>query len=146
MRIFLNDCPELVIVDEVHTCAKPAGATSNSRQQCYRLLYEIAKKESQHLVLLTATPHCGKDEKFKSLLGLLNREFESYALGQIDQSKRCRIARHFIQRKRENIARWQRTSIRKNTVSRSGLQRDCLYPVGAVRRVLPRYSSNLPEE
>ncbi len=110
MRIFLNDCPELVIVDEVHTCAKPAGATSNSQQQRYRLLHEIAKKESQHLVLLTATPHSGKDAEFQSILGLLNPEFERYALDQIDQTKRRRIARHFLQRKRENILRWHRTS------------------------------------
>ena len=115
MRIFLNDCPELVIVDEVHTCAKPAGATSNSQQQRYRLLHEIAKKESQHLVLLTATPHSGKDVEFQSILGLLSREFESFALDQIDQTKRRKIARHFIQRKRENIVRWHRTNGNEET-------------------------------
>jgi len=101
MGIFLNDCPGLVIVDEVHTCAKPAGATSNAQQQRYRLLHEIAKKESQHLVFLTATPHSGKDEEFQSLLGLLNEEFRTYALDQMDQTKRRRIARHFIQRASE---------------------------------------------
>ena len=115
MGIFLNDCPDLVIVDEVHTCAKPAGATSNSQQQRYRLLHEIAKKEKQHLVLLTATPHSGKDEEFLSLLGLLDKEFETFSLDRIDQSKRRRIARHFIQRKRENIARWMRNSVLEKT-------------------------------
>ncbi|WP_449258439.1 helicase-related protein [Chlorobium limicola] len=115
MGIFLNDCPGLVIVDEVHTCAKPAGATSNAQQQRYRLLHEIARKESQHLVLLTATPHSGKDEEFQSLLGLLNGEFKTYALDQIDQAKRRRIARHFIQRKRENIKRWLRNSASETT-------------------------------
>lgn len=115
LGIFLNDCPELVIVDEVHTCARPAGATSLSQQQRYRLLHELARKESQHLVLLTATPHSGKDEEFQSILGLLDKEFESYALDQIDQSKRRRIARHFIQRKRENISRWMRNSVSETT-------------------------------
>lgn len=108
--IFLNDCPELVIVDEAHTCAKPAGASSNSQQQRYHLLHDIAKKASQHLLMLTATPHSGKDPEFQSLLGLLNKEFESYEFEHIDQSKRKKIARHFIQRKRENIARWHRST------------------------------------
>lgn len=108
--IFLNDCPELVIVDEAHTCAKPAGASSNSQQQRYHLLHDIARKDPQHLVMLTATPHSGKDQEFQSLLGLLNKEFESYEFGQIDQTKRRKIAKNFIQRKRENIARWHRST------------------------------------
>lgn len=106
--IFLNDCPEFVIVDEAHTCAKPAGASSNSQQQRFHLLFDVAKNEKQHLVLLTATPHSGKDEEFQSLLGLLDKEFSNYELEQIDQLKRKKIAKHFIQRKRENIARWHR--------------------------------------
>ncbi|NVN97046.1 DEAD/DEAH box helicase, partial [Candidatus Nomurabacteria bacterium] len=108
--IFLNDCPELVIVDEVHTCARPAGASSDSQQQRFHLLRDIARKKSQNLVLLTATPHSGKDLEFQSLLGLLNEEFESYSMDQLDQNKRKKIAHHFIQRKREQIVRWQRTN------------------------------------
>jgi len=108
--IYLNDCPEFVIVDEAHTCAKPAGASSPSQQQRYHLLHDIARKEKQHLLLLTATPHSGKDEEFQSLLGLLMKEFETYNLAEIDQNKRKKIARHFIQRKRENIKRWIRKS------------------------------------
>lgn len=108
--IFLTDCPELVIVDEAHTCTKPAGTSSVSQQQRYHLLHRIAKKQEQHLLLLTATPHSGKDEEFQSLLGLLNKEFESYNLEDIDQAKRKKIAKQFVQRKRENIARWHRNT------------------------------------
>jgi superfamily II DNA or RNA helicase len=104
--IFLQDCPELIIVDEAHACARPAGAKSPSQQQRFHLLHDIAKKESQHLLLLTATPHSGKDSEFQSLLGLLNKEFETYDFEQLDKAKRTKIARHFIQRKRENIKRW----------------------------------------
>lgn len=113
--LFLNDIPDLIIVDEAHTCAKPAGATSPAQQQRYHLLHEIAKNEKQHLLLLTATPHSGKDEEFQSLLGLLNKEFESYNLDSIDQNKRRKIARYFIQRKRENIRRWLRKSGEEKT-------------------------------
>lgn len=113
--IFLNDCPEFVIIDEAHTCTRPSGSSAASQQQRYHLLQRIAKKEEQHLLLLTATPHSGKDEEFQSLLGLLNKEFESYKLEDIDQSKRKKIAKHFIQRKRESIARWHRKTTDEKT-------------------------------
>jgi superfamily II DNA/RNA helicase len=105
-KLFLTDCPELIIVDEAHSCAKPAGASSPAQQQRFHLLHDIAQKETQHLVMLTATPHSGKDAEFQSLLGLLNPEFEKYDLQAIDQNKRKKIANHFILRKRENIKRW----------------------------------------
>ncbi|MBL7138673.1 MAG: DEAD/DEAH box helicase [Bacteroidales bacterium] len=104
--IFLIDCPELVIVDEVHSCARPAGATSSSQQQRFHLLSEIVKKRDPHLVFLTATPHSGKDEEFQSILGLLNPDLETFELKEADQSNRKKIARHFIQRKRGSIKRW----------------------------------------
>lgn len=105
-QIFLNDCPELVIVDEAHTCTLPAGATSRSQQQRYHLVHDISKNEKQHLLLLTATPHSGKDAEFRSLLGLLKPEFESYELDKIDKNQRIKIANFFVQRKRENIKNW----------------------------------------
>ncbi|GAK58026.1 helicase-like [Candidatus Vecturithrix granuli] len=106
--IFLSDCPEFVIVDEVHTCALPAGATSKSQQQRHALLYDLAERAPRHLVLLTATPHSGKDLEFISLLGLLNPGFRMYDFAAITQTQRRQIARHFIQRKREQIRRWMR--------------------------------------
>ena len=68
---------ELVIVDEVHTCARPTGA-STSQQQRYHLISRIARKPNQQMILLTATPHSGKPEEFHSLLGLLKDAAEKY--------------------------------------------------------------------
>lgn len=68
---FINECPELVIVDEVHTCARPQGAAA-SQQQRHSLIRDIAAKPCQHLIMLSATPHSGKPEEFGSLLGLLD--------------------------------------------------------------------------
>ena len=80
-EMFLNDCPELVIVDEVHTCARPAGKGDQLR---FELLKEMASDTDRHLVLLTATPHSGKDEEFQSLIGLLNPEFYDYNISDLD--------------------------------------------------------------
>src|SRR6266568_4248333 len=71
---FLRTCPELVIVDEAHTCAD-AGGGRRGRQQRHQLVSSIAQKAGQHLVLVTATPHSGKEEAFRSLLTLLDGDF-----------------------------------------------------------------------
>lgn len=104
--IFLNDCPELVIVDEAHTCTLPKGATSKNQQQRYSLIHDVADNKNRHLVLLTATPHSGKDEEFLSLLGLLKPAFKELNFDNLAPSDRKNIAKYFIQRKRENIKRW----------------------------------------
>jgi len=104
--IFLTDCPEFIIVDEAHTCTMPAGAKSQNQQQRYSLLKDISENEKRHLVLLTATPHSGKDTEFRSLLGLLNPKFNKLDFENISQSQRVELARYFVQRKRANITRW----------------------------------------
>lgn len=100
--VFIEQCPELVIVDEVHTCARPSGAASG-RQQRYHLINQIAKKPGQQIILLTATPHSGKPEEFHSLLGLLRDDFEVLDIPRSSQSQRKDLARYFVQRKRADV-------------------------------------------
>lgn len=104
--LFINDCPEFLIVDEAHTCALPEGASSKTQQQRYNLLYDLAENPQRHLLCLTATPHSGKDLEFQSIIGLLNPKFRSLDLDNISQNQRRELANHFIQRKRMNIKRW----------------------------------------
>ncbi|MCF2518525.1 helicase-related protein [Dyadobacter sp. CY351] len=107
MPAFLKDVPELVIVDEAHTCTKNLDFKKTGQsQQRYELLEKIAKNDRQHLLLLTATPHSGKDGEFKSLLGLVNPEFETYDFSDLETSEKKKVASHFIQRKRKNIEKW----------------------------------------
>lgn len=103
--VFIEQCPELVIVDEAHTCARPAGAAA-AQQQRYHLVSRLAAKPGQHLVLLTATPHSGKPEEFQSLLGLVKPEFGSLDIPSSSQSQRRELAKHFVQRKRADVERW----------------------------------------
>ena len=109
MPAFLKDVPDLVIVDEAHTCTKNLDFKKVSQsQQRYELLEQISQKKDnqQQLVLLTATPHSGKDGEFKSLLGLVNAEFENYDFSNLVVSEKRKVAGHFIQRKRKNIEKW----------------------------------------
>lgn len=105
-KLFLDQRPEFIIVDEAHTCALPQGSKSPSQQMRFSLLNELAKKADQHLLLLTATPHSGKDDEFGSLLGLLRKDLAEIDLRNAEQKERKRISDHFIQRKREHIQHW----------------------------------------
>ena len=99
-KMFVEHCPDFVIVDEAHTCARPRGA-NKGQQQRHRLLRELADKPNQQMVLLTATPHSGQTEEFQSLVGLLDKKFEGYDLQSAKE--REELSKHFIQRRRADI-------------------------------------------
>jgi superfamily II DNA or RNA helicase len=103
-QVFIDHCPEMIIVDEAHTCAKPAGA-NNTQQLRYHLLHDIAKKEKQNLLLVTATPHSGKQAEFQSLLGLIKPEFEKIDIITANEQERKEISKHFIQRRRADVVK-----------------------------------------
>ncbi|MDX5398837.1 MAG: DEAD/DEAH box helicase, partial [Actinomycetes bacterium] len=97
---FLNQAPELVIVDEAHTAVADGGSGA-ARHQRHELLQDLAKDPTRHLILVTATPHSGKEEGFRNLLALLDPQ-----LGHVDLEDtrgRERLARHFVQRRRADI-------------------------------------------
>ena len=99
-NVFLDHCPDFVIVDEAHTCAKPVGA-NKYQQQRYRLLKDLSDKPGQQLVLLTATPHSGQTEEFQSLIGLLDPKFGHYQLQTAKE--REELSHYFVQRRRADI-------------------------------------------
>lgn len=98
---FLRTCPDLVIVDEVHTCVAAAGLTGSGRTQRYDLIRELADDPQRHLILVSATPHSGKDEAFENLIRLLNNNFR--ITGLETPQGREKLARHFVQRRRSDI-------------------------------------------
>lgn len=103
---FLRACPELVIVDEAHTCA----STGQGRHQRYELLKGLVSEKARHLVMLTATPHSGDEDAYFRLLGLLHPDFEGLQTaeeGLMRGALRSRLAAHFVQRRRPDIAEWK---------------------------------------
>jgi len=103
---FLQHCPEFVIVDEAHIASRPPNQELAKQHQRYRLLKEIAEDKQRHLVLLTATPHSGIEDAFKSLLGLLKPDFEELNLDSMSEEERRNLARHFVQRRRADVRNW----------------------------------------
>jgi hypothetical protein len=105
---FLLKCPEFVIVDEAHTCTL-AGGVGRGRQQRFELLRRLASDQSRHVVLVTATPHSGNEEAFRSLLSLLQDDFASLPV-DLDRAERegvrRKLARHLVQRRRADISHY----------------------------------------
>ncbi|MEV4364458.1 helicase-related protein [Nonomuraea sp. NPDC049625] len=100
MKEFITSCRDLVIVDEAHTCVAD-GTSTGGRTRRYNLIRELAENRDRHLILVTATPHSGKDEGFRNLIGLLDPELP--ALNLDDAKGRERLARHMVQRRRGDI-------------------------------------------
>jgi superfamily II DNA or RNA helicase len=105
---FLRTCPELVIVDEAHTCAW-GGEGRGGRHQRHRLVAGLAADAKRHLILVTATPHSGNENAFRSLLKLLKPEFGALPedlTGPQNEAQRRQLAAHFVQRRRADIRRY----------------------------------------
>ncbi|MDP9437802.1 MAG: DEAD/DEAH box helicase, partial [Actinomycetota bacterium] len=102
---FLRACPELVIVDEAHTCAE-SFAGRGAKHQRHRLVSDLSKDPARHMILVTATPHSGNEDAFRSLLEILDEDLADLPedlSGRHNEHHRRRLARHFVQRRRADI-------------------------------------------
>lgn len=163
---FLTMHPDLLIVDEAHTCIKgetkqkqlrfeflqkmlqgevaeyqeqfqflssfddteaqdDTDADSSSNAAITETAPAPSKKKSKvaansqpagrlmpkHLLLLTATPHSGKEDAFFSLLSLLDPKFEELKTNTSAKSPlRQQLATCFVQRRRKDIQSWSVTN------------------------------------
>jgi superfamily II DNA or RNA helicase len=101
--VFIRVCPDLVIVDEAHGFAL---GNDRGRQLRNELLTKLASDPDRHIVLVTATPHSGNEQAFRSLLALLDpalRDLPDDMSGEQNRRHRERLARHLVQRRRADI-------------------------------------------
>jgi len=102
---FVRTCPELVIVDEAHTCAFSAEGRGG-RHLRHQLLQALARDPNRHLILVTATPHSGDEGAFRSLLALIRPEFHDLPddlSGEQNERHRRQVAAHMVQRRRADV-------------------------------------------
>ena len=105
---FLRTAPEFIIVDEAHTVVH-AYDGRGGRHQRFELVKTLAQDPKRHLLLVTATPHSGKEEAFRALLTLLNPDFAELPedlSGSENEKIRREVARYFVQRRRGDIRRY----------------------------------------
>jgi superfamily II DNA or RNA helicase len=87
---------DLVIVDEAHRMG--AHFFSGKLEKTKRfLLGEVLGRITRHLLLMTATPHSGKEEDFQLFLTLLDRDrFEGKRVEGVDRSDTTGIMRRMV--------------------------------------------------
>ncbi|MFT7841107.1 DEAD/DEAH box helicase [Saccharothrix sp. BKS2] len=120
---FVKHCPDLVIVDEAHTCVTADEVSSAQSQLRYELLQRIANDSDRHLLLVTATPHSGKESAFRALLGLVKPEL---ATAELDTNAGRRLlAGHFVQRKRADVRQFLST---RDGLADDSLREDTVFP------------------
>lgn len=103
---FALNCPELVIVDEAHTCVAATTVGHTQAHLRYTLLRKLADDPTRHLLLLTATPHSGDDGAWQSLIGLLDNrlgDLPADLSGRDREDDRKLLAKFMIQRQRADI-------------------------------------------
>ncbi|MDO5309695.1 MAG: helicase-related protein [Planctomycetia bacterium] len=109
---FERTAPEFLVFDEAHSVV--SSAASSFSQQRFDLAKALctevlANGRKRHVVLVTATPHTGKDQAFRNLLGLLDEKFlDEQAFptdlgGDANRAKREELARYFVQRRRKDV-------------------------------------------
>jgi len=106
---FLRVCPELVVVEEAHNCAFAPGSGGGRRHQRHQLVRRLSEDPSRHVILVTATPHSGKEEEFRSLLGFLKPDFERLPedlSGKAHEQERRRLAAHIVLRRRGDLKQY----------------------------------------
>lgn len=127
---FVRACPELVIVDEAHTCTSMAQpGRGGTRQQRHEVVRRLAADPKRHMLFVTATPHSGNEEGFRSLLGLLNSEFAQLPAdlsGDHNRKQREELARYFVQRRRSDIRHY----LESDTAFPDRLEQEQTYQLG----------------
>jgi hypothetical protein len=74
------------------------------------LVKGLADDPERHLILVTATPHSGKTDAFRSLIGLLDGDFSQLPenlAGEHNRRNREQLAQRLVQRRREDIKKYQ---------------------------------------
>jgi hypothetical protein len=86
----------------------PAPAAAQGKQLRFELLQRLIKDADRHLLLLTATPHSGDESPSTTCCRCSTRAFSALQ-NRMSASDPLRqeLARHFVQRRRKDIAEWQ---------------------------------------
>lgn len=128
---FIQNCSQLVIVDEAHTCTSTAQpGKASTRQQRHEVVKSLSANPDRHILLVTATPHSGNEEGFRSLLGLLNSDFTqlpSDLSGDHNRKHRETLAKFFVQRRRGDIRHY----LESDTSFPDRLEQEQTYQLGS---------------
>lgn len=108
LNVASNSHWDLIIFDEAHKLSAYDYGTKQYLSLRYRAA-QILAQQSEHLLLLTATPHRGRNDTFKRLLQLLDEDIfatEDLAANRVREIEHNGINKFFIRRLKEDMKDW----------------------------------------
>jgi superfamily II DNA or RNA helicase len=97
---------DLLLVDEIHLCARPhSNVKASKQQQRYELVKDLSKKIS-NVLFLTATPHNGYSDSFASILEMINPEIVQQNGNGLITFNKSKARYNVIQRNRKKLEAW----------------------------------------
>jgi superfamily II DNA or RNA helicase len=104
---------DLMLVDEVHLCARPHATMRVSKQmKRYELIRDLGNK-IKNLLFLTATPHNGYTDSFASILEILNKDIVRIFSDKIFLNKAA-AKFNVCQRNRKKLEDWYKKQGKKS--------------------------------
>jgi superfamily II DNA or RNA helicase len=97
---------DLMLVDEIHLCARPhSNVKATKQQKRYELVKDLSKKIS-NVLFLTATPHNGYSDSFASILEMINPEIVEHSGNGLITFDKSKARYNVIQRNRKKLEAW----------------------------------------
>ena len=114
---------DLIICDEAHKLSAFDYGQKRYRSKRYQAL-ELLSERSEHLLLLTATPHRGRRDTFKNLLQLLDPDIfasDSLVTERVKEISENGVNKFFIRRLKEEMKDWDGNPLFKKRFTRTVL-------------------------
>jgi SNF2 family DNA or RNA helicase len=112
---------DMVVIDEAHKLSAYEYATRVYRSKRYEAAAKLAE-QTEHLLLLTATPHRGRKDTFKKLLQLLDEDIfatEETASSRVKEYEKGGLNKFFIRRLKEDMKDWNGQPLFKNRFTKT---------------------------
>jgi superfamily II DNA or RNA helicase len=121
LNVVSNSNWDLIVFDEAHKLS----AYDYGRKQYLSNRYKAAQvlsKQSEHILLLTATPHRGRTDTFKKLLQLLDEDIfatNELASARVKETGSNGVNKFFIRRLKEDMKGWDGKPLFKNRFTKT---------------------------
>jgi superfamily II DNA/RNA helicase len=97
---------DIVVVDECHNAAMPHSQSGHKADMDrWEAIRDIASRASEHLLLLSATPHNGYSDSYCSLLEMLSPDLVASNRNDVAPN-RAKAVHHVCQRTRNDVQKW----------------------------------------
>ncbi len=112
---------DMVIVDEAHKLSAYEYGSRRYVSKRYDAVHKLAK-QTEHLLLLTATPHRGRRDTFRNLLQLLDEDIfssDTMVNDRINELQKTGTNKFFIRRLKEQMKDWDNQPLFKKRTTQT---------------------------